>query len=538
MEAVFHNNNLESHERPYEQHPEHPRQTPPSDISLLPLPTALDVLRYRYHHGVNLGGIFVLERWLFPRMFQPGTEGTSELDAVIASLNASDVFPTKQKWEAHWNSALLFEDISDLAYRLHVTTVRLPIGYFTVGCQFTINTPFYSEGLHVVYSEAWQAVARLCTRLYMAGIGVILDLHAVPGGANRDSHSGTSSGRADLWTNPDNLQLLADCITSIASTVATDQIPGIVGIQVCNEAIYGAPGAFDFYRHLTNAVSAIDPSIPLYISDAWNLGDALDFAASINTINQPLLPPVVVDTHKYYCFTAADRAQTPVDIIHRVENELHELLSRGNSVVDKGAYGCVVGEWSGALDPETWAWSSAADRNELQRQFVLAQSKTWHERASGSFFWSTNMDGDVGHAWNFLHMNGVKAIAVPKYLTLDFADVRARRSHALEHKAFLKRKDVDGHTEYWHQTAPWQEFEHWRFEEGWELGFQDAVVFWEMRLKHGIRGTKQGADKIGLLDLWILKRLRQLGAGDFVWEWEHGFRQGVNSAQRALGMVQ
>ena len=80
MEVVFGKDDIESHGQSDDQ----PRQTPPSDISLLPPPTALDVLRYRYHHGVNLGGVFVLERWLFPSMFPSCAEGASELDAVIA----------------------------------------------------------------------------------------------------------------------------------------------------------------------------------------------------------------------------------------------------------------------------------------------------------------------------------------------------------------------------------------------------------------------------------------------------------------------
>lgn len=47
-------------------------------------PTNLDILRYRSHHGANLGSIFVLEKWLFPAMFEPGASGGSELDAVTA----------------------------------------------------------------------------------------------------------------------------------------------------------------------------------------------------------------------------------------------------------------------------------------------------------------------------------------------------------------------------------------------------------------------------------------------------------------------
>jgi len=47
-------------------------------------PSPLDVLRYRYHHGTNLGSIFVLEQWLSGSMFVEGSRGGSELDAVNA----------------------------------------------------------------------------------------------------------------------------------------------------------------------------------------------------------------------------------------------------------------------------------------------------------------------------------------------------------------------------------------------------------------------------------------------------------------------
>ena len=43
-----------------------------------------DVYRYRYHHGTNLGSIFILEKWLFSTMFEESAQGGSELDAVQA----------------------------------------------------------------------------------------------------------------------------------------------------------------------------------------------------------------------------------------------------------------------------------------------------------------------------------------------------------------------------------------------------------------------------------------------------------------------
>ena len=64
------------------EQPESPVRGPPS--TKMQPPTALEVLRYRYQYGVNLGGIFVLEKWLWPGMFESWAKGDSELDAVSA----------------------------------------------------------------------------------------------------------------------------------------------------------------------------------------------------------------------------------------------------------------------------------------------------------------------------------------------------------------------------------------------------------------------------------------------------------------------
>lgn len=67
-----------------------PRHPAPTD-RLLP-PTSLDLLRYRTHHGTNLGSIFVLEKWLFPSIFEPIAKGDSELDAVTAYAASLHVY--------------------------------------------------------------------------------------------------------------------------------------------------------------------------------------------------------------------------------------------------------------------------------------------------------------------------------------------------------------------------------------------------------------------------------------------------------------
>ena len=45
-------------------------------------PSKKDLMQYRHHYGVNLGGYFVLERWLHKSMFIQGPKAKAELDAV------------------------------------------------------------------------------------------------------------------------------------------------------------------------------------------------------------------------------------------------------------------------------------------------------------------------------------------------------------------------------------------------------------------------------------------------------------------------
>ena len=53
--------------------------------------------------------------------------------------------------------------------------------------------------------------------------------------------------------------------------------------------------------------------------------------------------------------------------------------------------------------------------------------------------------------------------------------------------------------------------------------------------------TRCGGDKIGALDLWVLKRMRQEKCAvkeqcKFGWEWEQGFRKGVADFYGAIGV--
>ncbi len=434
---------------------------------------------------------------------------------------------TRSKWEQHWDSALSDEELRWLAHEAHITSVRLPVGYFTLGPSFAKGTPFAGP-ISEVYTDAWDAVLRLCVRLYDVGIGVLLDFHALPGGANDQDHGGTSSKKVELWGNSKNLELAKRCLLFMAEEIARGKIPGCVGIELCNEACWGAKGMYEWYDDVVHAIGRVDGSIPLYISDGWDLSTALAWCARANKRGTGC--PVGVDTHKYYCFTEHDKDQSPQRIIERVQSELCEVQNVGGSVIDRGAVGVFVGEWSCVLDGESWYKSGGADRDDLVREFGRAQSGQWRQKAGGAFFWTAKMQWMDGGEWGLIEMVKKGAVVPPGNLTLSFEDVMKRVGRAKQLVGPKRREAVDGHVGYWNSTAPGGHFEHWRFEQGWDLGFADALSFYEMRVSGNVQGAQTGADTIGSLELWILKRLRESGqTGGFAWEWEQGVRQGVSA---------
>ncbi|OQU96531.1 hypothetical protein CLAIMM_02602 isoform 4 [Cladophialophora immunda] len=529
-----------------------PRQRPEPHPSLSyhqpTRPTPKDILRYRYQHATNLGGIFILEQWLFGSMYDEGVSGSSELDAVIASINARGLDATRQKWETHWANALADSDLDWLANSARCNAIRLPIGYFTLGPAFCANTAFAAAPSQV-YVNAWSAVKQLVWRCFQRGIGVLIDLHGVPGGANHETHSGTSSGKAELWGNPSNLELATRCLVFIAEeTVRDPQLAGVMGLQLCNEAIFDPPGMYEWYNEVIQRISALDASLPVYISDGWDLGRAVRFTRAYNNPWAPTCP-VIVDTHKYWTFDEKDTSRSPYEIIEQVRTELHELDSTlvGDVFSHKAAVAVFVGEYSMALAPQTWSKAPPDQKAELMQQFGQAQSQRWQSMASGSAFWTFKMDWMPGWEWGFKASCDGGQIVPPKQFALTVGEIQRRLARADEERPRLLSSAFQGHAEYWKTASPGANFDdHRLYTEGWNLGWADARDFFAARLEGqipGAPGSSHGApalgenlplaaDMIGAVDLWILKRMRQAGAADpqvcpLGWEFEHGFRRAV-----------
>lgn len=305
-----------------------------------------------------------------------------------------------------------------------------------------------------------------------------------------------------------------------------------VRIQIVNEAQSNAKGIYDWYDHVLSEVYRIDPTMPIYVSDAWSLAHTMTWLQAKNSMHTPPRNPIVVDTHLYWAFSDADKQKSPQQIIYEVHSKLSELDGKDGSVFDRGAAQVIVGEYSCVLDSSTWARAHGTQKDQLVKQFGEAQSHRYQHRAGGCMFWTYRMDWMPGGEWGFRQMIEQHCLCVPACLTLLAAEVKNRLSQAQSQKAQRKNKTVAAHCNYWDTTYPGT-YEHWRFEQGWELGLNDAATFFGMRGRQKL----DGGDKIGMLDLWCLKRLRESGqSGTSVWEFEQGLRQGIRDFGECVGV--
>lgn len=139
-----------------------------------------------------------------------------------------------------------------------------------------------------------------------------------------------------------------------------------------------------------------------------------------------------------------------------------------------------------------------------------------------------------GGEWGFKQCTNNHAITAPHNLTFPLDDVQSRLSHAQSQLEPQCQGAMGSHCHYWDSNHPGQ-YEHHRFEHGFRVGFQDAMAFFGMKANGGVRGV--GGDKIGMLDLWVRKRILESGQGGrFVWEFEQGLRQGVQAFYGCVGI--
>ncbi|KAJ7109259.1 glycoside hydrolase superfamily [Mycena epipterygia] len=348
---------------------------PVEPFPLFDEPTAR-VLRYRKQRSVNLGSWFVHEDWMTPSVFECASgHKVSEFD-IASGWNTPG--RARTILENHWSTFISESDFSYLS-SVGINTVRLPIGYWSLGPEFCQGTPFspFAE----VYHNSWSFVVHAINMAASYGIGVLIDLHGAPGSQNGQPHSGISDRHVGLFNTPANVERTLAVLTFLMDQLCN--VTNVVGIQILNEP-QNDPRLPDFYTHAISAmrqVSSAAQEFPIYIHDAFNLEQFSNFTARRTDF-------VVQDHHSYFVFTPQDRSKSASQHTKDIETSVSDSLAKAST---NQRDNLVVGEWSCALTPQSL--SNEPDEMAARRDFCTAQLEVYSTTTAGWSFWAYKKEG-------------------------------------------------------------------------------------------------------------------------------------------------
>ncbi|KAH8070764.1 glycoside hydrolase [Cristinia sonorae] len=463
---------------------------------------------------VEVGSWFVLERWITDAPFRHAEDpGQSDLDVARGTQ-------AKQILEHHWDTWITEEDFTWIADR-GINTVRIPIGYYHV-CG---ADPSVLQGTD-----------------FADHFNVYEDLHAAPGKQNRDAHSGTSSPDTKFFTKQ-NMAHTTHVLTVLLTRLSASSLPNIVGIELINEP---APENHiselqKWYIDTSRALRKIDPRIPIYIGDAWQTDQWAGFIEA----NSQNLPFLVLDHHLYRCFTQQD-ASTPVaQHIHNLRDpnaSTPQTFARISQKLQSAGSALIVGEWSGALNPGSL--HGVSNEIEMRRDYIAAQLALYEQYCAGYYFWTYKKEhlGDKG--WSF--RDAVDAGVFPAQVGIWADRIRDKMRMGLKNKDNVnngsndsddntRKKDearakaLDEHARYWAQYPG--HYEHWRFSAGFVRGWDDAWLFFtSISSLPASRTVPELGFKGACVKRRTAEHVKEKGGSGSLWEFEHGYSQGINVA--------
>lgn len=469
-------------------------------------PTKKQIYRARYNFGPNFGACFVGEKWIFHSPFPEGAN--TELEAAEKNIKELGKDGAREKLENHWKSYVNDDDWQWLKDN-GVTAIRLPIGYWNIdGGKYTKGTKF--EKVADIYKNSWEIVKK--NFIEPAGrfdIGVLIDVHGLPYGANGNDHSGESAnGKAEFWEKKSAQSLMIDALKFVAGDVA--QYENIAGIQIVNESEFSGTAGKQkkYYAEAINAIRWVDKSVPVVISDGWWPDQWAKWVQENQDIGTTI--GVVIDHHVYRCFDDKDKCKSPEQITNDLDGDLLTNINDDGNGVD-----FMVGEWSCILDGQTISKAGLdpndygnQKRAELTGQYGAKVADLIFKRAGGGcFFWTYKFESGNGGEWDFRqqlhHSFSPPAITVPddnKFQELLDGNLKA-------------------HTDYWNLQNPKEKYEHDRYKEGFTAAWRDSVEF----AKQGSLLGRRQAVKCARLK----EHIDAKGKSKFLWEWEQGYDKAI-----------
>jgi glucan 1,3-beta-glucosidase len=327
-------------------------------------PEAPDFSKLR---GVNLGSWLVLEKWMVPDVYR-GVDAPDEYSLCLALGDEAG-----SRLNRHRETFITAEDfrwIRDSG----LNAVRLPVGYWA------LEAP-------KPYVESARFIDFALDQAHQNGLKLLLDLHGAPGSQNGWDHSGRS-GPINWPKDPQNIQETLRVLESFAQKFGSH--PALFGIELLNEPRNVVPLEIlqKFYQDAyTRLRKILNPEVAIVFHDSFRP------MAWEKFMQAPAFSNVILDTHLYQCFSAADKDRTALE-------QLTFAIDRKTSLdqMQRMELPTMVGEWSLALPGQAMNGLSPFQIASVKRAYADTQLLNY-EGTRGWFFWSYKLQ----HAseWNF-----------------------------------------------------------------------------------------------------------------------------------------
>lgn len=313
--------------------------------------------------AVNLGGWFVLERWMKQELFT-GLPSSCHDETCFSTLQTN----MDQLLEEHYKTWITKDDLLWLKQQ-GINLVRIPIPWWNKG-----------EG---VYHRSIEALDQAIATLEEIGLDFMLDLHTAPGCQNGFDNGGIQ--HQIEWPNdPDNITKTIDVLVDIMQRY--NDYTHFHSIQLLNEPHVSIDIELlqDFYLRSYHELRAIHPTRTIVMHDGFRLKAWKEFFTTNPFTN------VILDTHMYQCF---DHRQHEWDLKQHCDTakKRYKILAQIEQYVP-----VIVGEWSLGLRPNEHLEKHTEDH--VLSSYASAQLEGMRE-CTGHVFWSYKI-AEGRNGWN------------------------------------------------------------------------------------------------------------------------------------------
>lgn len=321
--------------------------------------------------GVNLGGWLVLEPWITPSLFK----GTQAVDEFTYCDEASPDRTRKLKQHhKSWVTRQDFQWLADHGFQ----AVRIPVGYWIFGN----ISPYFGAITYLDRAFDWADEF---------GLKVVLCLHGAPGSQNGEVHSGRF-GTTTWADSPTNIEMSLQTVVRLAERYKGRQ--SLLGIELLNEPSSTIPRRklTWYYRRAYGAVRLVCGSKVWVIFD-----DRFLLRNWWWVLHWPARRNAVLDDHHYQIFTPEDK------ILHISSGHLQKMARFGRQLrLASWHRKVMVGEWTMALDPQSFGGLRGKELDDAYRIYAQAQLQAYG--AADAWFYWTYRTEKIDDPWNLRAM--------------------------------------------------------------------------------------------------------------------------------------